>query len=68
MSPTFLRTWYPDAGRLSGGRRIFQVDEDCGPAGGREALQVVQVRRLLKLAPTRQARSEESRRQEAPTI
>ena len=40
----------PDVGRLSGGRRILQVDEDGGLARGRVALQVVEIRGLLKLA------------------
>ena len=40
----------PDVRHLSRRRRIFQVDEDRGLAGGRVALQVVEVRRLLELA------------------
>ena len=40
----------PDVRHLSRRRRILQVDEDRGLAGGRVALQVVQVRRLLELA------------------
>ena len=40
----------PDVGDLSRRGRVLQIDEHRGLAGGRVALQVIQVRRLLELA------------------